>query len=79
MEWKLRGVLINATQATVEEQCMYEEDATCAQIFYRTMVLAGPANNEDRKQMHDLLTQPKVIEVGKLHDHLVVWQFARSR
>ena len=43
------------------------------------MVLAGPASREDRKQMHDLLTTPKAIEVAKLHDHLVMWEFARNR
>ena len=43
------------------------------------MVLAGPASREEWKQMHDLLTQPKSIEVTRLHDHLVMWQFARNR
>ena len=42
-------------------------------------MLAGPASREDRKQMHDLLIQPKVVDVTKLHDHLVMWQFARNR
>ena len=43
------------------------------------MVIAGPAGREDRKQMHDLLTQPKVVDVTRLHDHSVMWQFARNR
>ena len=79
IEWKLRGMLVSAVPSTVNQQCMFEQDVTCAQILYRTMVLAGPANSDDRKQMHDMLTQPKVIEVGKLHEHLVMWQFARNR
>ena len=77
--WKLRGMLVNAVLSTVNQQCMYEQDVTRAQILYRTMVLVGPANSDDRRQVHDMLTQPKTIEVGKLHEHLVMWQFARNR
>ena len=29
--------------------------------------------------MHDLPTQPKVIEISNLHDHLVMWMFASER
>ena len=69
MENKIRTMLMTAVPASVNHQCNYTEDVTCAQILYRTMVLAGPASREDRKQMHDLLTQPKVIEINKLHDY----------
>ena len=79
IEHKLRAVLMSAVPASVNHQCNFTEDLTCAQILYRTMVLAGPASREDRKQMHDLLTQPKVIEISKLHDHLVMWKFASER
>ena len=79
MENKIRTMLMTAVPASVNHQCNYTEDVTCAQILYRTMVLAGPASREDRKQMHDLLTQPKVIEINKLHDYLVMWKFASER
>ena len=29
--------------------------------------------------MHDLLTQPRAIELSKLHDHLITWKFASER
>ena len=79
IEHKMRTVLMSAVLASVNHQCNFTEDLTCARILYRTMVLAGPASREDRKQMHDLLTQPKVIEISKLHDHLVMWKFASER
>ena len=43
------------------------------------MVLVGPASREDRKYMYELLTQPRSVEVNKLHDHLVMWKFAKER
>ena len=70
---------MSAVPPAINQQCLWEQDLTSSQILYRTMVLAGPASREDRKQMHDLLTQPKEIDVTKLHDHLVMWQFARNR
>ena len=42
-------------------------------------MLAGPASREDRKQMYELLTRSRVIEVRKLHDHLIMWKFASER
>ena len=47
--------------------------------LYRTMVFARPASREDRKYMYELLTQPRLVEVNKLHDHLVMWKFAKER
>ena len=79
IENKIRTVLMSAVPVSISQQCMLERDLTCSQILYRTMVLAGPASREDRKQMHDMLTQPRSVEVSKLHDHLVMWQFAKNR
>ena len=42
-------------------------------------LLVGPASREDRKQMYELLTRPRVIEVSKVHDHLIMWKFASER
>ena len=72
IEHKLRTILMSSVPASINQQCAFTEDLTCAQILYRTMVLVGPASREDRKQMHDMLTQPKAIETSKLHDHLVM-------
>ena len=79
IENNIRTVLMNIVPFLISQQCTFERDSTCSQILYRTMVLAGPASREDRKQMNDLLTQPRSIEVNKLHDHLVMWQFAKHR
>ena len=70
---------MNVVPQIVTQQCMFQQDLTCTQVLYRTMVVAGPASKDDRKKMHELLTQPRVIEVGKLYDQLVMWQFARNR
>ena len=43
------------------------------------MVVAGPASSEYRKVMVDLLTTPKVFDVGKFHEYTVIWNFARRR
>ena len=79
IENKIRTMLMNVVPISVNHQCNCGEDVMCSQILYRTMILAGPASREDRKQMHDLLTQPKVIDVNKLHDHLIMWRFASER
>ena len=50
MEHKMRTVLMSAVPLTVNHQCDSAEDLTCAQILYRTMVLAGPASREDRNR-----------------------------
>ena len=79
IESRLRTFLKNVVPLIVTQQCMFQKDLTCAQILYRAMVLAGPANSEDRKQTHNLLKVPRAIEFGKLHDQLAIWQFARNR
>ena len=79
IENKIRTILMVVVPPAINQQCLWEQDLSSSQILYRTMVLAGPASREDRKQMLDLLTQPKEIEVTRLHDHLVMLQFARNR
>ena len=79
IEHKMRTVLMTVVPTSINHQCNCAEDSTCAQILYRTMVSAGPASRDDRKTMHNILTQPKAIEVSKLHDHLVMWRFASER
>ena len=44
IENKIRTTLMNAVPASITQQCNFEQDLTCAQIPYRTMVLAGPAS-----------------------------------
>ena len=68
-----------AAPTVVAQQCMFQEDLTCAQILYRIMIASGPASKEDRTQMQELLTQAKRIEVEKLYEHLAMWKFARNR
>ena len=43
------------------------------------MVMSVPASKDDRRHMLELMTTPKSLEVHRLHDHLVMWQFARTR
>ena len=61
IENKIRTVLMNIVPFSISQQCTFERDLTRSQILYRTMVLAGPASREDRKQMNDLLTQARSI------------------
>ena len=70
---------MNTAPVVAAQQCMFQEDLTCAQVLYRIMIASGPASKEDRTQMHELLTQARAIEIGKLYDHLVMWKFARNR
>ena len=49
LENKIRTLLMSSVPTTIHRQCLFEQDLTSAQILYRTMVLAGPANREDRK------------------------------
>ena len=79
MENKIRTLLMTAVPNTVNRLCSCEQDVTCAQILYRTMIAAGPACREDRRWMNEILTQPKVIDLNKLHDHLITWKFASER
>ena len=46
----------------------FQEDLTSTQILYRTMVLAGAATLEDREVTREILTTPRVIELGQIHD-----------
>ena len=79
IEAKMKPLLMNAVPQVVSQQCMFLEDLNCTQVLYRTMVMAGPASKEDRKYMHELLTQPREVEATKLYDQLIMWQFARNR
>ena len=79
IENRMRTLLMNAVPMVVTQQCMFLEDLTCTQVFYRTMVMAGPASKEDRKYMHELLAQPREVEAAKLYDQLIMWQFSRNR
>ena len=79
MENKVRTLLMAAVPTSVNRLCSCEFDVSCSQILYRTMIAAGPASREDRNQMLTLLTQPKAIEINKLHDHLIMWKFASER
>ena len=46
-EMRLRTLLLNVVLAEVKDQCIYQVDSTCAQILYRTMTQAGPADKLD--------------------------------
>ena len=61
MEHKIRTVLMSAVPLSINHQCNFAEDLTCAQILCRAMILAGPASREDRKQTvsYTHLTLPK--------------------
>ena len=65
IENRIRTLLVNAVPQMAIQQCMFQQDLTCAQVLYRTMVFSGLASKDDRKKMHELLTQPRVIEVRK--------------
>ena len=79
IEGKLRTLLMSAVPYTIGQQCLFQEDLTCSQILCHTMVLAGPATMEDREITRKLLTNPRVIELGKIHDQLTLWAFATNR
>ena len=70
---------MNNVPNEVKEQAIYQKDFNCAQILYRTLVHAGPADKLDRQFTQYLLVNPRVIEVGKLHHHLIRWKFAKER
>ena len=48
MENKVRTMLMAAVPASVNRLCSCEFDVSCAQILYRTMILAGPERIENR-------------------------------
>ena len=60
-------------------QCDDQDDVTCAQILYRTMVFVGPASRDDYLKMMDILTKPRVVELNKLYDTMVQFHFTRVR
>ena len=63
----------------VIRQCDDQDDVTCAQILYRTMVFAGPTSKDDYLKMMDILTKPIVVELNKLYDAMVQFRFTRRR
>ena len=72
-------MLHNIIPPTVIRQCDDRDDVSCAQILYRTMVFAGPASKEDYLKMIEVLTTPKIIEVGKLYDAMIQYRFVQNR
>ena len=59
--------------------CDDQDDVTCAQILYRTMVNVGPASRDDYLKMMDILTKPKVVELSTLYETMVQFRFIRTR
>ena len=74
IESRLKMMLHNIIPPTVIRQCDDRDDVSCAQILYRTMVFAGPASKEDYLKMIEVLTTPKIVEVGKLYDARIQFQ-----
>ena len=72
-------MLNNIIPQTIIRQCDDRDDVSCAQILYRTMVFAGPASRDDYLKMVDILTTPKVVDLGKLYDAMIQFRFARNR
>ena len=48
IDTKLGTVLLNNMPAEIKEQCAYRSDISTAQILYRAMTHAGPADKADR-------------------------------
>ena len=72
-------MLVNTIPQSVLRQCEDRPEVTCAQMLYRTIVYAGPASREDIHKLMDILTRPKVVDVGKLYDALIQFRYARTR
>ena len=68
MESRLKMMLTNTIPQNIIRQCDDTEEVTCAQILYRTLVFAAPASKDDYMKMIEILTKPKVVEVGKLYE-----------
>ena len=79
MENKIKSILMTAVPPAVGHQCLWMQDFSSSQVLSRTMVISAPASKDDRRHMLDMMTTPKSLEVHRLHDHLVMWQFARTR
>ena len=68
IESRLKMMLNNIVPQTVIRQCDDRDDVSCAQILYRTMVFAGPASKDDYMNMIDILTTPRVVELGRQYE-----------
>ena len=68
IESRLKMMLTNTIPQTIIRQCDDREEVTCAQILFRTMVFAGPASKDDYMKMIEILTKPKVVELGRLYE-----------
>ena len=79
IESRLKMILNNIAPPTIIRQCDDRDDASCAQILYRTMVFVGPASRDDYLRMVDILTTPRVVESSKLYDTMIQFRFARNR
>ena len=71
IESRLKMMLTNTIPQSILRQCEDKPDVTCSQILYRTIVYAGPASKEDIHRLMDVLTRPKMVELGKLYDGLI--------
>ena len=73
IESSLRMMLTTILPQAMVRQCDDCEDASCAQMLYRTLVFAGPAIKEDYVKMLDTLTK------HKLYNAMIEFRFARTR
>ena len=67
IEKRFRALLLNCMPGEIREQCMYTDTVTSAQILYRAITHAGPANKADREVTMDLLIKARTVEVTKLY------------
>ena len=74
IESRLRVMLTTILPQAILRQCDDCEDASCAQMLYRTLVFAGPASKEDYVKMLDTLTKPRRIELDKLYNAMIEFQ-----
>ena len=79
IESRLKMLLNNTIPENIIRQCDDTEQVTCAQILYRTMVFADPANKDDYIKMVEILTKPKAVELNKLYERMIQFKFARTR
>ena len=79
IESRLRMILTTILPQAIVRQCDDYEDASCAQMLYRTLVFAGPASKEDYVKMLETLTKPRRIELDKLYNAMIEFRFARTR
>ena len=79
IESSLRMMLTTILPQAMVRQCDDCEDASCAQMLYRTLVFAGPASKEDSVRMLETLTKPRRIEPERLYNAMVEFRFARVR